>query len=185
MLKCKKIQSFKYKRGKLAEMISVGTICFDPRTFLACHNIRKSLFLTVWVSSEHTWVILSRPSYKIRQFEVNSPGYKKAIQANILVTRAIENIYPITNTKVNFGQQQFVILDDNFQPFDFYSMVKNASNIQFEQTFLPLHDPSLERLIQDHQADLHVTEDGRHVYLPVVKDQIDTFNPSITDPLAL
>ena len=142
-------------------------------------------FMVVWVSSEYTWLILSRPSYRIRQFEWNSPEYKKAIKNNILVTRAVDNIYPITNTKVNFGQDQFVIIDDNFQPFEFYSLVKNADNVYYDQAFLPLNDPNLNKLIQDHQADLHISEDGKHIYLPEIDEQIDTFDTNRKDPLAL
>ena len=128
---------------------------------------------------------MSRPSYKIKQFDWNSPEYKKAIRNNILVSRAVENIYPITDTKVNFGQEQFVIMDDNFQPFEFYSLVKNADNVYYDQTFLPLNDPNLNKLIQDHQADLHISEDGKEIYLPEMDKQIDTFDKEMMDPLAM
>ena len=86
---------------------------------------------------------------------------------------------------MSFGQDQFVIIDDNFQPFEFYSLVKNANNVYYDQAFLPLNDPNLNKLIQDHQADLHISEDGKHIYLPEMDQQIDTFDKEMMDPLAM
>ena len=106
------------------------------------------------------------------------------IQENFSATKIAENLCFLV-VWVSAEHTWLVMIDDNFQPFDFYSLIQNAENIHFNQEFLPLNDPNLNKLIQEHQVDLQISEDGHHIFLPEIDQQNDQTSRNMVDPLAI
>ena len=80
LLSCKNIPLFKYKRGDSIRELEIGCLIVDPVTYSKTYDIRHSIFQIVWLSSDKRWSIICRHSYDIRNHEVGSSEYKKAIK---------------------------------------------------------------------------------------------------------
>ena len=79
---------------------------------------------------------------------------------------------------------KFIQIDETFMPFDFHSMIKKQMESTRSETFLPLNDPALTSLIQEHQAELEVTEERHRIFIPE-SDLEEIGTPEEIDPLGL
>ena len=172
LLNCKRVSLYRNKIYGPVEFLEVGCLVFDPKTYLLTYNIRHAIFRIAFLPPDKRWVVMYRPSYSIGYHKVGSTGYQKAIKQNILVTRSSEKIYLLTSG-ATMDQNKFVPIDTNFKPFNLLSLLEQCKGSPYNQTFAPLSDPDLERIIKENPVKL---DNKGKIIEEYIKSNIDKEN---------
>ena len=87
-------------------------------------------------------------------------------------------------SKIN-SDRYLYSLDDHFKPFDLPSLLKQNKFSSYTHDFIPLSDPELKRMIDEHKMDLEIEKDGRIIYIPDKSDLEELKLLDEDDPLGL